>query len=197
MGGGLRSRNNVVRRSRARSERLTSTLPGAVVRCLSHASNQAFLRDISEVSEEDIQERWVLDEAKALSSQYYDSISGIDGSLGLDSIKSKEQLHKKLKQQLHQELFTFDATVKIYREMVCSLTDLGLAASLKPEQRMLVHWLVASAHSFSHVTPQRLTVFVVFPPPQGTSRFRRQLSASTRASAKTSRRRTGRRTAST
>ena len=44
--------------------------------------------------------------------------------------------------QLHQELFTFDSTVKIYRELVSSLTELGIAANMKPEQKMLVNWCV-------------------------------------------------------
>lgn len=111
-------------------------------RPLSESSTQSFLRDMSEQPEDELQERWVMDEAKALSSQYYEHISSVKGSLGIGTLKNKQELHQKLKEQLHQELFTFDTTVKIYREMVSSLTDLGLAASLKPEQRMLVHWCV-------------------------------------------------------
>ncbi len=103
---------------------------------------QEFLREMSELSEEELQERWVLDEAKTLSSKYYQDICSVGGSLGAQTITSKDLLFRKLKQQLHQELFTFDHTVKIYREMVASLTDLGLAANLKPEHRMLVHWYI-------------------------------------------------------
>lgn len=101
-----------------------------------------FLRDLSGVSDDEIQERWVMDEAKLLSSRYYQNIHSVDGSLALGDIQTKDELHKRLKRQLQQELRTFDATVKIYRDLVSNLTDLGLAAQMKPEQRMLVHWYI-------------------------------------------------------
>ena len=139
-----RQANSVVgahRGGRAVSEQRLKAFP-LQIRSLSGSSTQSFLRDMSEQPEDELQERWVMDEAKALSSQYYEHISSVKGSLGIGTLKNKQELHQKLKEQLHQELFTFDTTVKIYREMVSSLTDLGLAASLKPEQRMLVHWSV-------------------------------------------------------
>ena len=62
--------------------------------------NDDFLRDVSGMTDEEMQEAWVKDEAKALAQEYFEGISNIEGSLGVEYLTSKSQLHEKLKQQV-------------------------------------------------------------------------------------------------